>query len=141
MVSEAVNGAPNVKHQEVEMGVHHFLESLGEKLRSSASVKTVYGDPIEAQGKTIIPVARVAYGLGGGYGKEKIRDQEGHAEERPAGESGGGGITVSPVGVFEVSQKQTSYVPLHSRKAALTGVFFAGIALGALLGGAKRIGV
>ncbi len=125
------------------MDAHHFLESLAEKLGSSASVKTVYGEPIETSetGKTIIPVARVAYGLGGGYGKEKTHDREGRKEERPAGESGGGGITISPLGVFEVSRERTDFVPLRNRKATwargLAGAFFAGLVLGTLLGRAK----
>ena len=47
------------------MGVHQLLEPLLERLHSSASVKTIYGEPIEVAGKTLIPIAKVAYGLGG----------------------------------------------------------------------------
>jgi uncharacterized spore protein YtfJ len=72
------------------MDVHQFLGSLAERLQSSASVETIYGKPIGTQGKTIVPVARVSYGLGGGYGKAKTYDKEGRRQQRPAGESGGG---------------------------------------------------
>ena len=52
------------------MDVYGSLGSLADSLRESATVEKVYGEPIEAYGKTIIPVARIAYGLGRGFGKE-----------------------------------------------------------------------
>ena len=60
------------------------VESMLEPLSKSASVKSIYGDPISANGKTIIPVARVAYGFGGGTGRKQ--DHESPTE----GEGGGG---------------------------------------------------
>ena len=34
----------------------------------TASVKAIYGEPIAAHGKTVIPVARIMYGYGAGAG-------------------------------------------------------------------------
>jgi len=45
-----------------------FLEKLASLFGQNASVKNVFGEPIKAGDKTIIPVAQIAYGLGGGYG-------------------------------------------------------------------------
>ena len=42
------------------------LKSLLRCLRRDAGAKTVFGDPIAAEGKTLIPVAKVGYGWGGG---------------------------------------------------------------------------
>lgn len=122
------------------MDVYGSLGSLADSLRESATVEKVYGEPIEAYGKTIIPVARIAYGLGRGFGKEKTYDEEGRKEERPAGESGGGGITMIPLGVLEVSQESTRCIPLHRRgkKASWAGAFLAGTLLGMLLGTVRR---
>ena len=36
-----------------------LLQSLRESIVSQASVKAIYGEPISAQGKTIIPVAKI----------------------------------------------------------------------------------
>jgi len=47
------------------MLVQHLLQAIAERLHSSSSIHTIYGDPIEAQGKTLIPVAKVSYGFGG----------------------------------------------------------------------------
>lgn len=48
------------------MLVQHLLQAIAERLHSSSSIHTIYGDPIEAQGKTLIPMAKVSYGFGGG---------------------------------------------------------------------------
>jgi len=45
-----------------------LLQSLHESLSTRAQVKSVFGEPIIAGDKTIIPVAKVAYGFGGGTG-------------------------------------------------------------------------
>ena len=40
------------------------LRSLGDHLQVGASVRNVYGDPVNIGGRTVIPIARVSYGLG-----------------------------------------------------------------------------
>jgi uncharacterized spore protein YtfJ len=119
---------------EVWMSRPQFLEALAERLQSSASVRTIYGDPIEAEGKVVIPVARVAYGLGGGFGTRRMKDQEGQNEQEPAGEGGGGGVTVFPVGVVEVTREQTRFVSVKKGGKAMWAVaFLAGFTLAKLL--------
>jgi uncharacterized spore protein YtfJ len=43
-----------------------ILQQMGESLGSSASLKAVFGEPIHAAGRTVVPVAKVSYGFGGG---------------------------------------------------------------------------
>ena len=50
------------------MGSVALLQSLKDSIVGQAGVKTVFGEPISAQGKTIIPVAKLIYGYGGGAG-------------------------------------------------------------------------
>ena len=50
------------------MLVQHLLQAIAERLHRSSSMHTIYGAPIETQGKTLIPVAKVSYGFGGGGG-------------------------------------------------------------------------
>ena len=52
------------------MGSVALLQSLKESILAQASVKTIYGEPISAHGKTIIPVAKIMYGYGAGAGTE-----------------------------------------------------------------------
>lgn len=112
------------------MGMKEFFESLKEGLQSSADVKAVYGEPLETQGKTVIPVAKVAYGFGGGYGEAK-----GESKDKKEGEGGGvgGGVAVKPLGVIEVTKEDTRYIPLSSKKK-LAGALIVGFILGLLFG-------
>ena len=50
---------------------------------------------------------------------------------------GGGGVRAIPVGVIEVSDQQTRFVPISDRKR-LAGALLAGIGLGMLLGWRRR---
>ncbi len=102
-----------------------FFQVLSERMRPGASVDTVYGKPIEVEGKTIIPVAKVSYGFGGGIG-------EGHSttdETEPAvgsGMGGGGWVRTKPIAVLEITGAQTRVIPI---------IDFGRIALMALLAG------
>ena len=54
-----------------------ILQSMAERFATTANVKQVFGEPIERGGRTVIvPVARVQYRLGAGYGGG---EQDGHA--------------------------------------------------------------
>jgi uncharacterized spore protein YtfJ len=101
------------------------LKSIVEPLRNSAAVKSVFGDAISAQGKTVIPVARIAYGFGGGSGKNAQEDKPGE------GEGGGGGVVATPLGVFEVTDSETRFIPLHENRKYLAGAL-AGLIVGFL---------
>ncbi len=112
------------------MSVHELLQRLAERMGASADIKTIFGEPIAAEGKTIIPVARLAYGLGTGFGTRSTTDLAGNREEQPAGQSGGGGIYVYPIGVVEVTRERTRFLRTRSPWMFPVGIFLAGLALG-----------
>src|SRR5262249_35436886 len=111
------------------MGSLAFLQSVKESVLGQAGVKSIYGEPITAHEKTIIPVARVVYGYGAGAGTGGVGDTSAKGE----GGGGGGGVVAIPVGVIEVSQQPTRFVPITDRKK-MAGVLLAGIGLGMWLG-------
>jgi uncharacterized spore protein YtfJ len=110
-----------------------LLQSLKESILSQANVKAIYGEPIAAHGKTVIPVARIMYGYGAGAGTGGV----GTSSARGEGGGGGGGVRAIPVGVIELSDQQTRFVPITDRKR-LAGAVLAGIGLGVLLGWRRR---
>jgi uncharacterized spore protein YtfJ len=116
-----------------EMSTQALLQSLKESILSQASVKAVYGEPISAQGKTVIPVAKIMYGYGAGAGTGGVGDSSARGE----GGGGGGGVRAIPVGVVEISDQQTRFVPITDRKK-LTGAVLAGIGFGMWLGWRRR---
>jgi uncharacterized spore protein YtfJ len=115
------------------MSAQALLQSLKESILSQASVKAIYGEPISAHGKTVIPVAKIIYGLGAGAGTGGVGDSSARGE----GGGGGGGVRAIPVGVIEISEQQTRFVPITDRKR-LAGSVLAGIGLGMLLGWRRR---
>lgn len=111
-----------------------FLQALAEKLHLSGRVDTIFGQERTVNGRTFIPVARVAYGLGGGYGKPATSD-----EGTGTPQSGGGGITITPIGVVEIGQESTRFLPIPTPRAHLLALLAAAVAAGVLLGrGAAR---
>jgi uncharacterized spore protein YtfJ len=108
--------------------IDSIREAIG-GLSESASVDRVYGDPMTADGKTLVPVAQIAYGFGGGFGSGTGEDGAGAGE----GGGGGGGVRATPVGVLEVSDGETRFVRFDDRRrlALAAGV---GVVLGLLLG-------
>jgi uncharacterized spore protein YtfJ len=86
---------------------NRLVESLG----GTASASAVFGDPVERDGVTVVPVARVRYGVGGGggrgAGRKKKRDADGAAQE--VGYGHGGGVQAAPVGYIEISGGRADY--------------------------------
>lgn len=110
------------------MDTTDLLQKISEGLGSTATVKSVFGDPIHANGKTIVPVAKVCYGFGGGSGTGPDKADTNKKE----GGGGGGGVRACPAGALEVTESGTRFIPYVS-KQQLVAAFAAGVLLGALI--------
>lgn len=95
----------------------NILREISGTLKSSATVRAAYGKPVKTPDRTIIPVAKVTYGFGGGGETEKGVEKGNRKAEREEG--GGGGMMVRPVGVIEVTDKKTRYIPIGLRARLL----------------------
>ena len=84
-----------------------LLERLADKLGGRASVTAVYGEPVTADGVTVIPVAKVAFGFGGGAGREV------GATKGAEGGGGGGGAEAKPLGFIEIRDGTATYKPIR----------------------------
>src|SRR5262245_2027280 len=85
-----------VQPQERSELVNELIERIGAAVGRRAHVSAVFGEAVEGEGLTVIPVARTRFGFGGGGGSGS------HDAEEGAGGGGGGGAVVSPVGYIEV---------------------------------------
>ena len=94
-----------------------FLDRLAERIGAAAAAAAVFGEPVERDGVTVIPVARARWGFGGGSGGEGANQ----------GSGGGGGSVVSPLGYIEIRQGGAAFKPV--RDPALTAIA-AGAAVG-----------
>jgi uncharacterized spore protein YtfJ len=110
-----------------------ILTGLSDRFATTGKVQTVFGEPIESHGKTIVTVARVQYGLGAGGGGENKTG----SEDAIGGSGGGGGVNVTPMGVIEVTDSGTRFIRFFDPKLAVRLVG-AGVVLGLLLRRALR---
>ncbi len=104
--------------------------SLSDNFAAKADAKSVYGEPIHAGNRTIVPVAKVGYLLGATSG--------GRNGETVGGGSGGGGVLARPVGYIEITDAGTRYVKLSVIKTSIAAAAI-GFAAGCLLCGRKSL--
>jgi len=103
-----------------------LLERLAEVIQVNANSKQVYGEPVERDGATIIPVARIQWGFGGGG--------IGHGAAERGG--GGGGVRAQPAGFVIIKDGEAEFRPYHDARdfALLAGVALAGLVTGLIIG-------
>jgi uncharacterized spore protein YtfJ len=80
--------------EEQSMNVDEMLTGV----RDAITVKRVYGDPIEKNGITLIPAAKLSGGAGGGG------DQENNG-------GGGFGLRARPVGAYIIRGNEVTWEP------------------------------
>ena len=102
----------------------NFIERMANHLQQNATVKNVFGEPVVAGGKTIIPVAQVALGYGGGFGRgNKMARQDNAGPGSGEGAGGGGGMYARPKGVYEVTDTCRRFIPVNSTRQILLAAF------------------
>jgi uncharacterized spore protein YtfJ len=117
------------------MNAADTLEKMSNSLGSHATVKSVFGDPIQVDGKTVVPIAKIAYGFGAGGGSHPGRhngDGTDASGERTEGGGGGGGVRAFPAGALEITATGTRFIQAIDLRW-LAGAFAAGALLGSIL--------
>jgi len=103
---------------------------MAERVSGRASVKMVYGDPITAGDRTVIPAAAVRYAFGGGGGAR------GDSETQNGG--GGGRVSLCPCGALEITPEGSRFIEFGDQKrtaAAVAVGFVLGLAVALLVQG------
>ena len=104
------------------------IDRLSRSVQDRLTARTAYGEPIEANGITVVPVAKVAFGFGGGGGGgtgtgSVKRDGAMEAVETApqnasgGGGGGGGGGAVQPLGFIEISDAGARWVAIERPRA------------------------
>ena len=104
------------------------LFDLMEEIPEKAAVKAVFGPPTQVGEKTVIPIGRVAYGFGLGFGQgtaaTRPSPETPESAEDGSGGGGGGGLSVQPLAVLEVTPEATTLKPIVDEgKIARMGMF------------------
>lgn len=102
MTTELAKAVEIAREGAEEGPVDRFLDRLAERIGGRASVKAVFGEPIERGDLTVVPVARVRWGFGGGSGSSE-------AEAKASGSGGGGGVAADAIGYIEIRSGEATF--------------------------------
>jgi uncharacterized spore protein YtfJ len=119
--------------------IDKMLDRLGERIGTQASVKAVFGEPVERGDVTVIPVARVRWGLGAGTGTGPVDAAAANGDAAGSGSGAGGGAMADPMGYLEVRPTGATYVPLGSAYPNPALVLAVGISLGIVVRALARL--
>lgn len=104
------------------MSVQEMVKGIADRVASSATVNTVFGEPRVLHNKAIIPIAMVAGGFGAGGSTFSVPAEEGD-EHNETGGGGGGGYGIRPIAVLEVTDAETRLIPvLDTTRIVLAGM-------------------
>ncbi len=111
-----------VEAQERAGLVNELLDRIGQTVGQRAQASTIFGEAVEREGVTVIPVATARFGFGGGGGTR--------GEEEPrSGRGGGGGLVISPVGYIELRDHSSDFKRITSPRDLLALVAAGSLAL------------
>ena len=116
----------SVEVRERSQLVNELLERIGQAVGQRAQVSAVFGDPVQREGVTVVPVAKARFGFGGGGGTGARQGEEG------SGGGGGGGAAVTPIGYIEIRDGGADFRPISTQRDLLTLVAAGSIAAVAL---------
>lgn len=100
--------------------VRPFMDEMVERITKVASGKVIYGEPVQRDGITIIPVSRVRFGFGGGMGRKRDADE---------GRGVGGGAQILPVGFIVITEDSAHFEKISRPRGpmVLAAVVLAGL--------------
>lgn len=101
-------------------GASVLIEHLAQDLGRTADTNLVFAEPVDRDGITIIPVAKLRYFVGGGGGKSPTNSAN--------GSGAGGRLRATPLGYIEVKDGVSRFIniydPMAIARMALGGLFF-----------------
>lgn len=160
MVSELETAMAEARRAGEGGPIEGFVERIADRIGAHATVKAVFGDPIERDGITVIPVAKVRWGFGGGAGSGPVAVGPGRpAADSPFGEiggdtasdepngggtsgsgsGGGGAVTADPVGWLEIGPDGAVFKSIVPAMPSPGFMLAAGASAALLLRGVARL--
>jgi uncharacterized spore protein YtfJ len=114
-----------------------LIDRLAARVGLHARASAVFGEPVEQGELTVIPVAKVRAGFGGGTGSMPAGDAG--AETVGEGGGGGGGFIASPLGFIEVRSSGASFRRIEDPMAYWPLALAGGVATWLVLRGVRGL--
>ena len=118
------------------MNITEVVRSLGETIGATATVKSVFGEPVTSGQRIILPVATIRYSFGGGGGSG-VGDSGEEPKKHGSGGGGGGVVLARPCGVVDVTTDGARFV-YYQEPALIAAAVAAGFLLGMAFGLMRR---
>ena len=100
------------------MIVQDVLRQLAEDMRQFAKTETIFGEPIEIQGNTVIPVCKMSIGYGGGGGEGEGTDEKKRGG-KGTGAGAGAGVKIEPAALIIAKEGEVSVVGIRAKGSKL----------------------
>ena len=100
------------------MIVQDMLKQLAEDMKQFAKTETIFGEPIEIQGNTVIPVCKMSIGYGGGGGEDEGTDEKEKCG-KGIGAGAGGGVKIEPAALIIAREGEVSVVGIRAKGSKL----------------------
>ena len=100
------------------MIVQDVLRQLAEDMKQFAKTETIFGEPIEIQGNTVIPVCKMSIGYGGGGGEGEGTDEKKRGG-KGAGAGAGAGVKIEPAALIIAKEGEVSVVGIRAKGSKL----------------------
>ncbi len=92
------------------MPMEEIVKQIAETLEREGNARAVFGEPMKLESKTVIPVAVIGFGGGGGLGAAP--DSSKLVKAIFSG-GGGGGFNIRPVGFIHERGGEVVFTPIH----------------------------
>ena len=88
-----------------------LMSETMQRIREMVDVNTIVGQPIQAEGVTIIPVSKVSFGFASGGSDFVSKNQKPEADNAFGGGSGAG-VNISPIAFLIVKEDSVRLLPV-----------------------------
>ena len=96
------------------MIVEEMIKTITEEITEMISTKTVVGEHITIEGRTIIPVTKVSFGFGSGGGEGSTNDKD---KGTGSGGGGGGGAVITPIAFLVMTEDDIKLLTIKDKGA------------------------
>jgi uncharacterized spore protein YtfJ len=114
-----------------------FVQRLADRVGLRAGTHAIFGQPVENDGVTVVPVGKVRFGFGGGAGRGIEEGSE--TGEIGEGSGGGGGASASPIGFIEISDGRAEFRRINDPMSAVPIILASAFAAWVALRGLRKL--